>query len=92
MWNCSTCGCQAIAGSVAWCPMCGEEQKMPKITVDGGPSDPDSNKNVEAGVRAAETRKANEQQQAEKQAKDSEGGDKDKPADAKNDGEYSGAE
>lgn len=36
MWNCENCGCQAIAGSLGFCPACFKERDMPKNTVEGG--------------------------------------------------------
>lgn len=29
MWNCEQCGCQAIAGDLASCPMCGDPRTDP---------------------------------------------------------------
>lgn len=37
MWDCDSCGCQAIAGSLAACPMCMKEAEMPR-TNHGGSS------------------------------------------------------
>lgn len=40
MWDCSECGCQAIAPDLARCPQCGKET-MPKITTLGGATNAD---------------------------------------------------
>jgi hypothetical protein len=37
MWDCDGCGCRAIAGSLACCPVCGKEREdMAKTTTGGG--------------------------------------------------------
>jgi len=38
MWDCGYCGCQAIAGSLTFCPMCFKEPDVPKTTAEGGGS------------------------------------------------------
>lgn len=43
MWNCPHCGCQAIAASLTFCPMCfkTKESDMPKVSL-GGPTNADA--------------------------------------------------
>jgi hypothetical protein len=37
MWDCPHCNCQAIAGSIMICPMCGKPRDMSPQDVTAGP-------------------------------------------------------
>lgn len=39
MWDCEHCGCQAIAGDLAFCPQCGTPRKQEDVSAEPLPSD-----------------------------------------------------
>lgn len=53
MWDCEHCGCQAIAGTVTFCPQCFTPRYPENVAAES--STPDASASTDANVEVRET-------------------------------------